>query len=474
MTEPRSTPTFEANIPQDLDGDGRMARRLAEAYFGNAMPWQPHVLDVMLARDARDKYALRSLGISVPRQNGKSWVVRARCFYGALSGEKILYTCQHGDTSDEMFQALKEPFEDDDEPELQDLLLAVRKTNGQQAIKLKNGGLIRFTTRTDSLARGKTYDVLIYDEAQELTSGQQAASLPAISAGHKHNPQTIYLGTPPKPDDDGGVFKGLHDKVHSGDSKMGWIEWGADEIGDVHDEGRWYEFNPSMGLLIDLAAVKGESEQMAPDVFARERLGWWSPAESAGIYALNAAKWAACEVPDAMEGGKLAFGVKFSSDGQRVAVSWAKAERGEGSYVELYDVAGAAGGTAQIADMLLRNADEISCVCIDGRSGAAALSQRLLDGGFPRKAITMGSSAIVQAAASMLADEVNAGTTSHIASPALDNSATKSLKRDVGRDGWGFADGASSTAAEIESASLALWAARTTRRDPRRTQEASF
>lgn len=197
--EPRQTPTYEANVPEDLSGDGEMACELATAYFGDPLPWQPHLLDAMLARDARDKYLLRTLGISIPRQNGKSWVVRARCFYGALNGEKILYTCQHGDTSDQMFKELSQPFEDEDETELHDLLLAVRKTNGQQAISLKNGGLIRFTTRTNSLARGKTYDVLIYDEAQELTDTQQAASLPAISASAMHNPQTIYLGTPPAP-----------------------------------------------------------------------------------------------------------------------------------------------------------------------------------------------------------------------------------------------------------------------------------
>jgi hypothetical protein len=471
---PRKTPTFEANIPRNLSGDGEIACRLAEAYFGEPMPWQPYVLNAMLARDRRDKYKLRTLGIPIPRQNGKSWVVRARCFHGALNGEKILYTCQHGDTSDEMFQALSAPFEDEDEPELHDLLKAVRKTNGQQAIKLKNGGLIRFTTRTDSLARGKTYDVLIYDEAQELTSGQQAASLPAISAGHKHNPQTIYLGTPPEPEKNGGVFQKLHDDVHAGKSKMPWIEWGATEIGDVRDERRWYEYNPSLGMLVDIEAVRGESEQMPPDVFARERLGWWATSEEAGVYALSSSKWSACQVKAAMSAGKLAFGIKFSSDGSKVAVSWAKAERGQKSYVELYDIAGASGGTAQIADMLLRNSEEIACVCVDGRSGASALKQRLLDGGFPKSAIVLGTSAIVQAAATLLADEVNSGTTSHIESPALDDSATKSLKRDIGRDGWGFADGANSSAVAIESTSLALWAVRTTKRDPRRVQEASF
>lgn len=474
MMEPRQTPTFEANIPDDLSGDGRMACELASAYFGDPLPWQPHLLDAMLARDERDRYVLRSIGISVPRQNGKSWVVRARCFYGALNGEKILYTCQHGDTSDQMFQELAQAFEDESNPELHDLLLAVRRTNGQQAIKLRNGGLIRFTTRTDSLARGKTYDVLIYDEAQELTEKQQAASLPAISAGAKHNPQTIYLGTPPNPDNIGTVFLSLHEAVHSGKSKMGWIEWGATEIGDVNDEARWYEFNPSMGILLDHAAVKGEAEQMQPDVFARERLGWWSPVGGKGIYALISKKWRDCEVASAPREGKLAFGVKFSHDSLHAAVSWALADRDGPSYVELYDVMGSSGGTVAISDMLLRNRDDIACVCIDGKSGADALRRRMLDGGFPKTALVMGTPAIVQAASSMLSDEVNAGTLSHIASPALDDSATGSLKRDVGRDGWGFADGPNSMAAPIESASLALWAARTTKRDPRREQEASF
>lgn len=474
MMEPRQTPTFEANIPDDLSGDGRMACELASAYFGDPLPWQPHLLDAMLARDEHDRYVLRSIGISVPRQNGKSWVVRARCFYGALNGEKILYTCQHGDTSDQMFQELAQAFEDESNPELHDLLLAVRRTNGQQAIKLRNGGLIRFTTRTDSLARGKTYDVLIYDEAQELTEKQQAASLPAISAGAKHNPQTIYLGTPPNPDNIGTVFLSLHEAVHSGKSKMGWIEWGATEIGDVNDEARWYEFNPSMGILLDHAAVKGEAEQMQPDVFARERLGWWSPVGGKGIYALISKKWRDCEVASAPREGKLAFGVKFSHDSLHAAVSWALADRDGPSYVELYDVMGSSGGTVAISDMLLRNRDEIACVCIDGKSGADALRRRMLDGGFPKTALVMGTPAIVQAASSMLSDEVNAGTLSHIASPALDDSATGSLKRDVGRDGWGFADGPNSMAAPIESASLALWAARTTKRDPRREQEASF
>lgn len=471
----RQTPTYEANVPEDLGGDGKMATKLAAAYFGKPMPWQPHLLDVMLARDEHDKFRVPEVGISIPRQNGKSWVVRARCFYGALNGEKILYTCHHGDTSDEMFKELTAPFEDEDEPELRALCSAVRKTNGKQAIELKNGGLIRFTTRTDSGGRGKSFDTLIYDEAQELTDTQLSALLSSTSAGKKQNPQTIYLGTPPDPKCLGTVFRRLRNEVRDGASDMGWIEWGATSVGDKNDKARWYECNPSLGTLLSLRAVKIEASQMLPEAFARERLGWWSPVDGRAAPALDAEKWREAQRDGAQTEGKTAFGVKFSPNGSTVAVSWARAERGGDSYVELYDVQSAYGGTAGLADTLIRNAPEIAAVCIDGKSGATALIQRLEDGGFPKRAVITGSTAIVQAAATMLRDELNAGTLTHIESPALDESACGSIRREIGNNGgWGFGDGAGCIAAPIESASLALYAARTTRRDQRRTQEAYF
>lgn len=452
-----------------------MAARLATGFFGEPFEWQRSVLNIMLSRDETDKYRVRTFGLAVPRQNGKSWDIRARCFYGAVvAGEKILYTCQHGDTSDEMFKDLSAPFDDEDEVELRSLLKYVRKTNGQQAIYLTNGGIIRFTTRTNSLARGKSYDVLIYDEAQELTKGQQEASLPTISASSKHNAQVIYIGTPPGPETQGTVFREMHDRVHSGDSKAAWFEWSVNEIGDVSDKARWYETNPSLGHLVDETAIEGELAGMSPDGFARERLGWWTPMLTLAT-AIPPGAWEACETTDPMRDGKLAYGVKFAPDGRSVALSVALAERGGPSYVELVDLAGSTRGTAWLSAWLIARRDRCACVVIDGKSGAAALAQRLRDGGMRRPGVVVECNPSgVQAAAAMLVDEVGSKTLSHIASPALDESATRSVRRDIGRDGFGFGDGPNSTSLPIESASLALWGARTSKRDPRRRQAVSW
>ncbi|MFR5827666.1 MAG: hypothetical protein ACLUE1_00585 [Adlercreutzia equolifaciens] len=131
---------------------------------------------------------------------------------------------------------------------------------------------------------------------------------------------------------------------------------------------------------------------------------------------------------------------------------------------------GAEGGTVGISDMLLRNRER-SRAFIDGRAGGRA-KQRLLDGRMPKSAIVMGSTAIVRRRDDAGRRGQRRDDEPH-QSPALDDSATKSIKRDIGRR-LGFGDGPDSSSAPIESASLALWAARTTKRDPRRKQEASF
>lgn len=469
MADARQSPTFE-QVPDIDQTDGPMACRLASAFFGDPLPWQSHVLDVALARDSRDKYVANTVGISIPRQNGKSWLVRARCFYGAVTmGENILYTCQHGDTADEMFADLSAPFEDEDQPELHDMLLAVRKTNGQQCIKLKNGGRVRFTTRTNSLARGKTYDVLIYDEAQDLTRGQQAASLPTISASQKHNTQVIYLGTPPDPSTNGFVFNDMHDKVHAGERpRVAWLEWGAEDVGDPNDKVRWYETNPSLGTLLNVSAVEVEADSMDAATFARERLGWWTPAVTASA-AIPADAWqqtSIAEIGRKFQGVK-SFGVKFSTDGSEYAMVGCKLRRDRSvGAVELVSAGNMGQGVGMLADFLAQRAADTSVVVVDGNAVAPALCDALAQRGVPKGYVVRPKAADVCAAAQSFLAALADKSVRHTPSTGLDDGARVASKRSIGTSGgWGF-DGS----VAIEAASLALWGARGTRRDPTRKQ----
>ena len=157
-------------------------------------------------------------------------------------------------------------------PELSELVTYIRATNGQEAIVLKNGGSIEFIARSKSSGRGFTVDVLVCDEAQELTDEQMEAIQPAISSAPSGNPLTIYTGTPTPPTSPGTVFARMRRNAHRDKppKNLCWFEWAATEIGDVHDQQRWYQYNPSLGTRLLKSVVVSESEKMTPDGFARD------------------------------------------------------------------------------------------------------------------------------------------------------------------------------------------------------------
>jgi hypothetical protein len=68
---------------------------------------------------------------------------------------------------------------------------------------------------------------------------------------------------------------------------------------------------------------------------------------------------------------------------------------------------------------------------------------------------------------------VSERTITHFGQEALTASATRTTRRRIGsRGGWGFGSTDEGDATLVESAALAHWAARTTRRDPNRKSRA--
>lgn len=138
--------------------DGEDAATLSSAYGLTPDPWQRTILDAWLGRDENDKYTASRAGVLVPRQNGKNGVIEMRELYGlAILGEKILHTAHEVRTARKAFLRLASFFENEREyPELAALVVSIRRTNGQEAIKLTNGGVIEFSARSRGAARGFT------------------------------------------------------------------------------------------------------------------------------------------------------------------------------------------------------------------------------------------------------------------------------------------------------------------------------
>lgn len=426
-------------------------------------PWQSSVLDDWMGRNLAGSWAAPSCGLSVPRQNGKTLITSGRIAAGMIMyNEWIIYTAHLQKTSTETFMELKGLFES---KALRKYVREIKGALGREQIILENGGRVVFVARTRNGGRGLHGDCLVFDEAQELTSEQQASFLPAISASR--NPQTIYLGTPPDENCSGTVFRKIRDVARSGESKVtSWTEFSVEKIGDVADRSRWAACNPALGRRMRFDTVAAECEQMDPDTFARERLGWWSPIASDDVdYAINRRKWAACVSDEMKPEGKTAYGVKFSADGSEVALCGAVCPKDEPARISLIELKTTDRGIQWLADWLNQRYGRASCVVVDGRNGVDFLIEKIVNVWRLKGSIVRASARDVVAAASQLTQEINEQTvTWYRPQTALDESATTSIKRPIG-GGWGFGGEAS---IPIEAAALALWGCRTTKRDPNR------
>ena len=448
--------------PEYIYTDGEDAVKILAASKLYVDPWQANVLNDWMGRTDDDIWSAPTCGLSVPRQNGKTLDTSGRIASGmVMYGEWVVYTAHLQKTATETFMELKGIFESRG---LRKYIKEIKNALGREQIILKNGARVVFVARTRNGGRGLHGDCLVFDEAQELTSEQQASFLPAISASK--NPQTIYLGTPPDENCVGDVFRRIRERAINGESATtAWTEYSVKEIGDVSDRARWAEANPALGRRMRESTVAAELEQMDPDTFARERLGWWSPVDNAKDYAIDRGKWKACASDQLKPEGKTAYGIKFSSDGSSVALCGAVCPKNEKARISLIELQPTGRGIQWLADWLNERYNTASCVVIDGKNGVDVLNEKITPVWKNKMSVIRPSGKDVIAAASQLVNELNEQTvTWYSKQDILNDSAINSVKRPIS-GGWGFGGDDS---APIEAAALALWGCRTSKRDPTR------
>lgn len=449
---------------------GEDAATLAKSYGLDPDPWQRMILNDWLGRIGDDMYAADTCGVSVPRQNGKNGVLEGRELYGiSVEGEKILHTAHEVKTARKAFLRLVSFFENEREyPELVELVKDIRKANGQEAIILNNGGSIEFSARSRGAARGFTVDVVVCDEAQELTDEQLEALLPTSSAGPLGNSQLILLGTPPGPGSAGTVFKRTrHNALSGGSEGICWHEWSVDSIGDVKDESRWEETNPALGIRLQRKSIEKELATMSADGFARERLGWWQEGSVDAIFSRG--EWEALATDSPPADGKTAYGIKFSVDGSSVALAVALISDEETPYVEVIEHRSMSSGSAWLADFVEHAWKTATAVVIDGKAGAQNLIDELRRRGVGKRVIVAPSAADVITAASGFISDVHEEKVAHYNQPALNDSVLNAQRRAIGTaGGFAFKGYNGADMSPLEACSLALWGAKTSKRDPSR------
>ncbi|MET8265949.1 hypothetical protein ABZU92_18375 [Micromonospora arida] len=306
-------------------------------------PWQRYVLEHGMGERADGKWAAREVACWVPRQNGKGALIEARVLAGLfLLGERrILWSAHEYKTAQEGFLRIRELIQN--APDFDRLVKRYWEGSGEQGIELTTGQRLKFIARSKGSGRGFSGDLVILDEAQELTLLQMKALLPTLSA--RPNPQIWYLGTPPE--DPLAWVYGIRKDGEAGKDRLAYFDWGLgevdlavpvkDRLAAYADRELWYQANPGLGIRLAEEFCEDELSRLK-EGFAPERLGMWLPYagdEATGWQVISQTAWGDGLDPDSSIDGRPAYGVYVPPDRSYAAIGAAGAASVGGRHIEI-------------------------------------------------------------------------------------------------------------------------------------------
>jgi hypothetical protein len=240
MTAPRIAP------PMPRRSRIREFREAAKLAGIRPMPWQLIAARILLGV-WRGRWAFPEAALVVARQNGKTTFLIPRIVLGLRAGERIMHTAQNRELPREVFGMVADVIG------AQPLYSAagvrsIRLANGQEEIRLWNGGRYRIVAPTRGGARGHPNDLVIVDEARELESFEFISAAEPTLTTSRH-PQMLYLSN--AGDDGSVVLNGLRRRAEL-DPKLGYLEYSAAPQRSIDDRLGWHEANPAIGHTIRL------------------------------------------------------------------------------------------------------------------------------------------------------------------------------------------------------------------------------
>ena len=241
-------PRLESVPPADDWSQGGDAVELA-GHAGLVLDdWQRHVLRQALATRGT-RWAAFETALICSRQNGKGSLLEALELAGLFlfdDVELILHSAHKFDTAADAFRRVLGLIERN--PDFSREVAKVIRSHGSESIELVNGKRLRFIARSSGAGRGFAADLVILDEAFNISDDAMASMLPTLST--RPNPQVWYTSTA---GDQGSVQLGrVRDRgVRGGDQSLAFFEWSVDEARyDAADPACWAQANPGLGVRI--------------------------------------------------------------------------------------------------------------------------------------------------------------------------------------------------------------------------------
>lgn len=304
---------------------GHVARRVSEEFGTPLMPWQQEVADVALEITPDGKFWYREIGVTVPRQSGKTTLTLSILFTRALYRDRqnLRYTAQTGADA-------RKKLIDDWLPVVENSsffkrgLFHTRMTNGHEALKFSNGSHLGLLATTKKAGHGGTVDVFFLDEAFAQPDARlEQSQRPAMITRTDPGAQFWVVSTAGTPLDSPYLlqkveqYRSIVEKNE--DSKVAYFEYSADESEDPLDPNTWLRCMPALGHTQSIDTVRAESEGMELNEFERAFLNLWKDVASDPVIAMRI--WDNLEDDTSEIDGKVCLSYDVTPDHSRGSIA---------------------------------------------------------------------------------------------------------------------------------------------------------
>lgn len=259
--------------------------------------WQRPIAQIILGKRDTGKYAatIGGIGLSIPRQVGKTFLVGAIVFALCLLRPNltVVWSAHRLRTAEETFKKMQALTR---RKRIAPFVEKVVLGSGEEEIRFTNGSRILFGARAAGFGRGfDEVDVVVYDEAQILGENALDDMIPAMNQCRQDTGALLlFMGTPPKPSDPGEIFTRMRTEALSGDDEdTGWVEFGSDPgyeptpLPAPLSEEDWRQVakaNPSFPADTPREAILRMRKKLGASSFLREGLGVWDDASGGGVF----------------------------------------------------------------------------------------------------------------------------------------------------------------------------------------------
>lgn len=270
--------------------------------------WQHCGIRNGLGRNADGTWAAFEVCVICQRQNGKGSITDVVELYAlfVLGLPVIIHSAHRLDTSRKAFRVIKAIIERN--PDLARRCKPISPSD--EHIETIGGCRLEFRTRTKSGGRGLTCDLLVLDEALELTAEQVQAIVPTLAA--IPGAQIWYTSTVPKLGDQ-HLCK-VRSAAKRGEPRLAYAEWGCDPKSRLDDPAALAQANPAYGKRISYERLVDLRRILGDEAFKTECMGIWPPSADELWQVVSEEEWNAAGDPHSRVEGGRALGISMERD----------------------------------------------------------------------------------------------------------------------------------------------------------------